>query len=82
MISMKDFPFWHSALYNSKTALILKAVWEDLNNFQNQSDFLAEGNKLTEDEMAILRKMYSEMLKKLVKDALPPKPPSKRKSKK
>ena len=59
---MKDFTFWHSAIYNAKTALVLKAVGEDLNNFQNQSDFLNEGYKLKEAEVAILRKHYSEKM--------------------
>jgi hypothetical protein len=79
---MKDFPFWRGAIYNAKTPLILKAVGEDLNNFQNQSDFLTEGNKLTEEEVAILRKQYSERMKRLEKEAMPPKPPGKPKFKK
>ena len=59
---MKDFTFWHSALYNSKTALILKAVGDDLAQFQKQLDYFKEGYKLTGAETAILLKLYDEKM--------------------
>ena len=74
---MKDFPFWRGAIYNAKTALILKAVGEELANFQNQSDFLTEGNKLTEAEVATLRTQYAGKMKILTDETLLLKSPGK-----
>jgi hypothetical protein len=68
---MKDFPFWRGAIYNAKTALILKAVGEDLAQFQKQSGLFGdEEKKLNDTQMTTLRKMYAEKLKKLQAEAL------------
>jgi hypothetical protein len=61
---MKDFSFWRGAIYAAKTALILKAVGEDLSNFQAQSGLFGdEEKKLTAEQVAILRTQYSEKMK-------------------
>ena len=78
----ESFPFWRGAIYNAKTALILKAVGEDLANFKNQSDFIGDKPKLTEAQLATLRKMYSEKIKKYESEAMPPKSHGKPKFKK
>ncbi len=63
---MKDFPFWRGAIYTAKTALALKAVGEDLSQFQKQSGLFGdEEAKLSEAQVATLRKQYSEKMKKL-----------------
>jgi hypothetical protein len=75
---MKDFPYWHGAIYSAKTALILKAVGEELEKYQNQLGlFGGDIMKLTIVQMAILRKQYSEKTKKLEGEALPGHPPGK-----
>ena len=79
---MKDFPFWHTAISSSKTVPVLKSVGEDLSQFQNQSDFLGGDPKLNNAQLATLRNIYSEKLKKLTADALDPNPPGKPKFKK
>ena len=68
---MKDFPFWHSSIYNAKTLLTLKAVGEDLSQFQKQPGFLVdEEKKLTDMQVEALRKIYSEKMKKLTAETL------------
>ena len=62
---MKDFPFWHDAIQTAKAPDVLKGVGEDLAKYQNQSDFLSEQPKLNPAQLAQLRKMYAEKLKKL-----------------
>ena len=74
---MKDFTFWHGALYNAKNAFILKSIGEELAQFQKQSGILSEGYSLRRAEVAILHKMYSEKMKKFEREAMPPKPPGK-----
>lgn len=75
---MKDFPFWRGAIYNAKTALILKAVEEDLSQFQKQSGLFGdEEAKLTDDQVATLRKQYSEKMKKLTDETLETQTPKK-----
>ena len=59
---MKDFPFWRGAIYNAKTALVLKAVGEELAQFQSQSDFLGGDPKLNEAQLATLRTQYTQKL--------------------
>ena len=79
---MKDFLFWRGAIYNAKTALILKSVGEDLANFKNQSDFIGDKPRLNEAQLAALRTMYSEKMKKFEAEAMPPMPSGKPKFKK
>lgn len=63
---MKDLPFWRNAIYNAKTTPVLKAVGEDLSNFQNQTGLFEDGEKkLTDDQVATLRLEYSLRMKKL-----------------
>ena len=69
---MKDFPFWKGAIYNAKTALILKSIGEELVQFQKQSGLFGdEEKKLTDDQVAALRKQYSEKMQKFEKENLP-----------
>jgi len=69
---MKDFPFWRGAIYNAKTPLILKAVGEDLAQFQKQSGLFGDGEKkLTDDQVVTLRTQYSKKKMKLEKETLP-----------
>ena len=79
---MKDSPFWHTAIASVKTVPVLKSVGEDLSQFQKQSDFLGGDPKLNPAQLATLRNMYSEKLKKLIADTLDPNPPGKPKFKK
>jgi hypothetical protein len=75
---MKDFTFWRGALYNAKTIVELKSIGEDLAQFQKQSGlFRDDEKKLTDDQVAALRKQYSEKVKKLESEALPGRPPGK-----
>ena len=75
---MKDFPFWRGAIHNAKTPLILKAVGEDLSNFQAQSGLFGDQEaKLTTDQVGNLRKMYSEKMKKLENETRDVKAPGK-----
>ena len=75
---MKDFPFWRGAIYNAKTPLALKAVGEDLSQFQKQSGLFGdEEAKLTDGQMATLRKQYSEKMKKLTAETLETQAPKK-----
>ena len=68
---MKDFPFWRGAIYKAKTPLVLKAVGEELAQFQKQTGFLDDDvMKLTVVQMAILRKQYAEKLKKLTSETI------------
>jgi hypothetical protein len=64
---MKDFPFWHTAIYNAKTPEVLKSVGADLSQFQSQTDFagVEAEPKLTPLQVDALRKIYAEKLKKL-----------------
>jgi hypothetical protein len=49
----------------------LKAVGEDLANFQNQTGLFADGEKkLTDDQVATLRMEYSLRMKKLVAERI------------
>lgn len=69
---MRDFPFWRGAIYNAKTAQILKSVGEDLAQFQKQSGLFGdEEKKLTDDQVVTLRKKYSEKMEKFEKETLP-----------
>jgi len=70
---MKDFPFWRGAIFNAKTLIILKSVGEELAQFQKQSDFLGDTPKLTLTQIATLRNLYSQKLKKFESEAMPPK---------
>ena len=79
---MKDFPFWRSAIHNAKTALILKAVGEDLANYKNQATLLDDTTKLNTAQLETLRLEYALKMKKFTAEALPPKPPGKPKFKK
>ena len=75
---MRDFPFWRGAIYTAKTAFALKAVGEDLSQFQKQSGLFGdEEAKLTAAQVATLRKQYSEKMKKFEAEAMPPNPPGK-----
>lgn len=69
---MKDFPFWRDSIETAKTALVLKAVGEDLAQFQNQTDFagVEAEPKLKPPQVESLRKIYSEKLKKLKAEKL------------
>jgi len=69
---MKDFPFWREAIFNAKTAAVLKAVGEDLSQFQSQPDFagVEAEPKLTVPQVISLRKTYTERMKKLVAEKL------------
>ena len=69
---MKDFPFWHTAIYNAKTLDVLKSVGADLSQFQSQTDFAGVGAepKLTLFQVEAIRKIYSEKLKKLKAEKL------------
>lgn len=68
---MRDFSFWQGEIYNAKTTLILKSVGEDLAQFQNQTKLFGdEEKKLTDDQVATLRKMYSEKMKKLTAETI------------
>lgn len=78
--NMKDFPFWRGAIYNAKSPLILKAIGEELSQFQAQSGlFDDEEPKLTVVQVATLRKQYSEKMKKFEAETMPPKSPGKSK---
>ena len=69
---MKDFQFWRGAIYNAKTALILKSVGEDLAQFQKQSGLFGdEEKKLSDDQVIFLREQYLEKMKKIEKENLP-----------
>lgn len=70
---MKDFTSWHSAIFNAKTVLILKSIEEELAQFHKKSDSLEEGYSLKPGEVAILRKFYSEKMKKLTDETIDPK---------
>ncbi len=74
---MKDFPFWRGAIHNAKTALVLKAVGEELANFKNQSNLLGDEAKLTDAQLTTLRLEYSFKMKKFTAEAMPPKSPGK-----
>jgi len=64
---LKDLPFWRSAIFNAKTIHVLKAVGEDLSNFENQTGLFVDGEKkLTDDQVATLRLEYSLKMKKLL----------------
>ena len=68
---MKDVPYWRGLINNSKTVLDLKAVGQNLALFQNQSGlFSDEEKKLTENQVTLLREMYSDRLEKLDSEAL------------
>jgi hypothetical protein len=69
---VKDFPFWHTAIYNAKTQDVLKSVGADLAQFQSQTDFAGVGAepKLTPFQVEAIRKIYSEKLKKLKAEKL------------
>ncbi len=69
---MKDFTFWHTAIYNAKTLDVLKSVGADLAQFQSQTDFAGVGAepKLTPFQVEAIRKIYSEKLKKLKAEKL------------
>jgi hypothetical protein len=69
---MKDFPFWRDSIENAKTALVLKAVGEDLAQFQSQTDFagVEAEPKLKPPQVEAIRKIYSEKLKKLKAEKL------------
>ncbi len=56
---MKDFPFWRGAIHNAKTALVLKAVGEDLANYKNQATLLDDTTKLNEAQLETLRLEYA-----------------------
>ncbi len=74
---MKDFPFWRGAIFNAKTAFILKVVGEDLARFQSQSDFLGDEPKLTVPQVISLRKSYAEKMDKFNKETMPGNPADK-----
>lgn len=75
---MKDLPYWRTAISNAKTALILKAVGEELAQFQKQTELLGDGDKkLSEEQVATLRLEYSFKMKKFESEAMPPKTPGK-----
>jgi hypothetical protein len=65
--NMKDFTFWHTAIYNAKTPEVLKSVGEYLAQFQSQTDFagVEAEPKLKPPQVEALRKIYSEKLNKL-----------------
>lgn len=75
---MKDLPYWRGAIYNSKTIQALKAIGEELSQFQKQSGLFGdEEKKLSDSQVAALRTQYSEKLKKLEIEVLPNQPPGK-----
>ena len=61
---MKDFPFWRGAIQTAQNPVALKTVGEELAQFQGQTQLLNDGEKrLTPDQVAALRKIYSNKLK-------------------
>ena len=69
---MKDFLYWCGSIYNSKTLDVLKSVGGELAQFQKQTALFGEDDiKLTEGQIASLREMYSDKLKKLELEILP-----------
>ncbi len=80
---MKNFAFWRGAIFDAKTLLSLKAVGEDIAQFQKQTDLLGDGEKkLTEVQVETLRLEYSLKMKKLTAETLFIKQPGKPKFKK
>jgi hypothetical protein len=64
---VKDFTYWRESIYAAKTPSDLKSIGDDLSQFQNQSGLFGdEEEKLTDARVDILRKHYSERMKKLV----------------
>lgn len=70
--NIKDFTFWHSAIYNAKTPDVLKSVGDDSAQFQSQTDFagVEAEPKLKTLQVEALRKIYSEKMKKLKAEKL------------
>jgi hypothetical protein len=63
---MKDFTFWRGLITDAKTPKALKEAGENLNQYQNQTGLFGdEEKKLSEGQVAILRAMYSEKMKKV-----------------
>lgn len=64
---MRDFPFWRGAIYNAKTALDLRAIEEDIGNFQLEPVSNFREPKLTSAQVEILRKLVIEKMAELLK---------------
>lgn len=71
-MTLKDFPYWRSAILNAKTVPVLKAVGEDLAQFQSQTGFegVEAEPKLKPPQVEALRKYYSDKLIKLKSEKL------------
>lgn len=71
---MRDFPYWRGAIYKANTLPALKAIGEELAQFQSQSDFLGGDPKLNEAQLAALRTQYSMKFKEFKPPDSPPAP--------
>ena len=68
---MNDFPTWRESILGAKTVPALKAIGESLAQFQGQSGLFGdEESKLNPAQVAFLRTLYSERLKKLQDEKL------------
>lgn len=67
----RSYSSWREAIQAAKTLPTLKAIGEDLGQFQKQSGLFGdEEKKLADPQIETLRKLYSEKMKKLVAETM------------
>ena len=59
---MRDLPYWRNAIYNAKSPVELKSIGEDIAIYKNQTDFLSNEPRLTDNQVDILRRLFAEKM--------------------